>query len=41
MPIAVLSLTFDNITSALFPVFVDMADKFALKGNLKGIYAVH
>ena len=31
MPIAVLSLTFDNITSALFPVFVDMADKFALK----------
>ena len=41
MPIAVHSLTFDNITSALFPVFVDMADKFALKGNLKGIYAVH
>ncbi len=36
MPIAVLSLTFDKITSALFPVFVDMADKFALKGNLKG-----
>ncbi len=41
MPIAVLSLTIGNITNALFPVFVDMADKFALKGNLKGIYAVH
>ena len=41
MPIAVLSLTIDNITSALFTVFVDMADRFALKGNLKGIYAVH
>ena len=41
MPIAVLALTIGNITNALFPVFVDMADKFALKGNLKGIYAVH
>ena len=41
MPIAVLSLTIGNITSALFTVFVDMADRFALKGNLKGIYAVH
>ena len=42
MPIAVLfSLTIGNITNALFAVFVDMADKFALKGNLKGIYAVH
>ena len=35
MPIAVLALTIGNITNALFPVFVDMADKFALKGNLK------
>ena len=35
MPIAVLSLTIGNITNALFAVFVDMADKFALKGNLK------
>ena len=41
MPIAVLALTIGNITNALFPVFVDMADKFGLKGNLKGIYAVH
>lgn len=41
MPIAVLALTIGNITSALFPVFVDMADRFALKGNVKGIYAVH
>ena len=40
MPIAVLSLTIGNITSALFTVFVDMADRFALKGNLKGIMAV-
>lgn len=41
MPIAVLSLAIDNFLAATMPVFVDMADKFAAKGSLKGIQAVH
>jgi len=41
MPIAVLALAIGNLTSGLAPVFVDMADRFAAKSNLKGVYAVH
>lgn len=41
MPIAVLSLAIGNFINALMPVFVDVADRFAARGNLKGIYAVH
>ena len=41
MPIAVLSLTIGNITDAGFSIIVDIADKCAAKGNLKGIYAAH
>ena len=37
MPIAVLSLTIGNITDAGFSIIVDIADKCAAKGNLKGI----
>ncbi len=39
--IAVLSLTIGNITDAGFSIIVDIADKCAAKGNLKGIYAAH
>ena len=41
MPIAVLALTIGNITDAGFSIIVDIADKCAAKGNLKGIYAMH
>ena len=41
MPIAVLSLTIGNITDAGFSIIVDIADKCAAKGNLKGVYAMH
>lgn len=41
MPIATLSLAISNMLNAVAPVFVDMADRFAAKGNLSGIYAVH
>ncbi len=41
MPIAVLTLSLKNIIHALDPFFVDMAERFAEKGNLKGIYAIH
>ncbi len=41
MPIAVLSLAIGNLLQPIWPFFVDKADSFAKKGNLKGIYAVH
>lgn len=41
MPIAVLSLAIRNLLQPIWPFFVDKADSFAKKGNLKGIYAVH
>ena len=41
MPIAVLSLTFENLANAGFSIIVDLTDRCAMKGNLKGIYAVH
>ena len=41
MPIAVLTLSLKNIMRVIDPVFVDMADKFAAQGNVKGIYAIH
>lgn len=41
MPIAVLTLSFKNIMRVIDPFFVDMADKFAAQGNVKGIYAIH
>ncbi len=41
MPIAVLSLAISNLLQPIWPFFVDKADSFAKKGNLKGIYAVH
>ncbi|MBY4797862.1 PTS sugar transporter subunit IIC [Collinsella sp. AGMB00827] len=41
MPIAVLSLSLKNILRALDPFFVDLADRFAAEGNLKGVYAIH
>ena len=41
MPIAVLTLSLKNIIHALDPFFVDMAERFAAKGNLKGVYAIH
>ncbi len=41
MPIAVISLSIGNLLNAICPVFVDMADGFAKKGNVTGIYAVH
>lgn len=41
MPIAVLSLAIGNLLQPIWPFFVDRADSFAKKGNLKGIYAVH
>lgn len=41
MPIAVLTLSLKNIIHALDPLFVDMAERFAAKGNLKGVYAIH
>lgn len=39
MPIAVLSLTFENLANAGFSIIVDLTDRCAMKGNLKGIYA--
>lgn len=41
MPIAVLTLSLKNIMHVIDPFFVDMADKFAAQGNVKGIYAIH
>lgn len=41
MPIAVLTLSLKNMIHALDPFFVDMAERFAAKGNLKGVYAIH
>ncbi len=41
MPIAVLSLAIGNLLQPIWPFFVDKADSFAKKGNLRGIYAVH
>ena len=41
MPIAVLTLSLKNIIHTLDPFFVDMAERFAAKGNLKGVYAIH
>ena len=41
MPIAVLSLAIGNLLQPIWPFFVDKADFFAKKGNLRGIYAVH
>lgn len=41
MPIAVLTLSLKNIMRVIDPFFVDMADKFAAQGNVKGIYAIH
>lgn len=41
MPIATLVLALKNIINALFPLCVDAADRYAAKGNLKGIYAMH
>lgn len=41
MPIAVLSLAIGNLLQPIWPFFVDKADAFAKKGNLRGIYAVH
>ena len=41
MPIAVLTLSLKNIIHVLDPFFVDMAERFAAKGNLKGVYAIH
>ncbi|MDO4436422.1 MAG: PTS sugar transporter subunit IIC [Coriobacteriaceae bacterium] len=41
MPIATLVLAIKNIINAVMPIFVDMADKYAAKGNLKGIYGMH
>lgn len=41
MPIAVLTLSLKNIMRVIDPFFVDMADKFAARGNVKGIYAIH
>lgn len=41
MPIAVLSLAISNLLQPIWPFFVDKADSFAKKGNLRGIYAVH
>ena len=41
MPIAVLSLAIGNLLQPIWPFFVDKADSFARKGNLRGIYAVH
>lgn len=41
MPIAVLSLAIGNLLEPIWPFFVDKADSFAKKGNLRGIYAVH
>ena len=41
MPIAVLSLAISNLLQPIWPFFVDKADSFARKGNLRGIYAVH
>lgn len=41
MPIAVLTLAIKNLLQPIWPFFVDKADAFAKKGNLRGIYAVH
>lgn len=41
MPIATLCLAIKNIINAVMPMFVDAADRFAAKGNLSGIYAMH
>lgn len=41
MPIAVPTLSLKNIMRVIDPFFVDMADKFAAQGNVKGIYAIH
>ena len=41
MPIAVLSLAIGNLLQPIWPFFVDKADAFAKKGNLRGIYALH
>lgn len=41
MPIAVLTLAIKNLLQPIWPFFVDKADSFAKKGNLRGIYAVH
>lgn len=41
MPIAVLTLSLKNIMRVIDPFFVDMADKFAAQGNVKGVYAIH
>lgn len=41
MPIATLTLAIKNIINAFMPILVDMADRYAAKGNLKGIYAMH
>lgn len=41
MPIAVLTLSLKNIMRVIDPFFVDMADRFAAQGNVKGIYAIH
>ncbi len=41
MPIAVLSLAIGNLLQPIWPFFVDKADSFAKKGNLRGIYALH
>ena len=41
MPIATLCLAIKNILNAAMPILVDRADVYSLKGNLKGIYAVH
>ncbi len=41
MPIAVLSLSINNIINAFMPVLVDRAEVYAKQGNLNGIYAMH
>ena len=41
MPIALLSLAIGNLLQPIWPFFVDKADAFAKKGNLRGIYALH
>ncbi|GJM54500.1 PTS sugar transporter [Granulimonas faecalis] len=41
MPIAVLSLAIGNLLQPIWPFFVDKADAFAKKGDLRGIYALH
>ena len=41
MPIATLALALGNAINALGPLLLEIADKAAEKGDIKGVYAIH